>query len=175
MATKTMIDLGCGNAHYLTKKRFKGYKYIGIDNDPERVEKAKKKGIKLIDAKVPPIPLKKNTIDLVWSSHMIEHMSRDDQHVLVEEIARVCRKNARVLIKCPSIYNFCFYDEPTHQFAFTHRSLSVMFERAGFKTIKVGYTSIRWLPLWLQKYVRYIAMLPIPFFCWEVYYEGRKK
>lgn len=170
-----MIDLGCGNSYARIKSKFSDYDYTGIDNNPEVIVKARTEGIKVIGAKLPSILLNKNSVDLVWSSHLIEHMSRDQQHEMAREIRRICKTGARIVIKCPSIYNLCFFDEPTHHVAFTHSSLSVLFEREGFKTIKTGYTSIMWFPLWVQKYLRYLAILPIPYYCWEVYYEGIKE
>ncbi|MBU0536066.1 MAG: hypothetical protein KKE20_03820 [Nanoarchaeota archaeon] len=78
------LELGCGNAK---KKGFYGIdllKYPCVDKVWDL-----NKGI----------PLKNNTVSEIYTAHFLEHI--DDLNFMVEEMYRVCKNKARILIRVP--------------------------------------------------------------------------
>ncbi|PHD74980.1 hypothetical protein COF64_13910 [Bacillus sp. AFS043905] len=79
------IDIGCG------RKKQDGF--IGIDNSPYSMADY------IIDLNKDHLPFEDNTVDYVYSSHCLEHLS-NLEHIL-SEIYRVCKPNAQIFITVP--------------------------------------------------------------------------
>jgi len=84
MNTPTKIDLGCG--------KFKKEGFYGIDKFPgknvDRVVDLDKK-----------LPFKNNSIEEIYTSHVLEHV--ESLEFVMEEIHRICKPNAKIVIKVP--------------------------------------------------------------------------
>jgi SAM-dependent methyltransferase len=72
------------------------------------------------DLNVFPYPFESNSFDLVLAEHVLEHLA--DVVRVVEEVHRVCRPRARVLIEVPHFSSSEFFTDPTHRHAFSTRS-----------------------------------------------------
>jgi SAM-dependent methyltransferase len=79
------IDIGCG--------RMKQDGFIGIDNSPYSMADY------IIDLNKDPLPFEDNTVDYVYSSHCLEHLSNLEN--VLSEIYRVCKPNAQIFITVP--------------------------------------------------------------------------
>ena len=98
------IDLGCG------LNRRPGF--IGIDQYPN-------KNVDIVaDLDKEGIPLDSNTVDYVYSSHLLEHLFNLD--FVIREIYRVCKHNAIVEIHVP---HFSFPQYEFHVRTFRYESL----------------------------------------------------
>jgi len=82
---KIMLNLGCGS------QKLKGY--LGIDK--------KDNGQDIIWDLTQGIPFPDDSVDEVYSSHFVEHMSDDESIELFEEILRVLKKGATTHHRCP--------------------------------------------------------------------------
>lgn len=78
------VDLGCG------KSKRKGF--IGIDQ-------FKGKDVDLVTDLNKKIPLRNNSVNILYTSHFLEHVASLEK--IVEEIYRVCIPNAKVIIRVP--------------------------------------------------------------------------
>ena len=82
---KKILDIGCS-----------GWKYpgsVGMDH-------VKRKGVDIKwDLNKFPYPVKPNTFDMVYASHILEHL--EDPAKVIEELHRVCKPNGKVIIKVP--------------------------------------------------------------------------
>lgn len=65
-----------------------------------------------------PWPFKKNTFDEVYASHVLEHV--DDLIKVMEEIHRVCKSGARIVIRGPHFSCGVSYRDPTHKRFFSY-------------------------------------------------------
>jgi SAM-dependent methyltransferase len=95
------LDIGCG----VSKRRG----FIGLDNRPLP-------GVDIIcDIEDESIPLEDNSVDKVWMSHVIEHISPKRFLWVMGEIHRICKPGAVVTIHAPYGVNPLFVQDPTHQ------------------------------------------------------------
>ena len=93
------IDLGCGN------RKVKGT--IGVDSVPVP-------GVDVVADINQGLPFKDNSIDAVYSYHILEHM--DDFLGTMNEIWRVCRPGGLVFVKAPhAASTFVTWKDPTHR------------------------------------------------------------
>jgi hypothetical protein len=77
---KTGLDIGCGENSPLAPLRARGFRSIGIDASPDRVESARRKGEhdEYHCGDIRTFPLRSiPPIDVVVMSHLIEHLSRE--------------------------------------------------------------------------------------------------
>lgn len=66
------------------------------------------------------IPLKDNSVDEVEALSILEHLS--DTCLIMEEIYRVCAKNAKVVITVPYLKSTAAFKDPTHKRFFSERT-----------------------------------------------------
>ena len=78
------LDLGCG--------KYKKPGFYGID-------KFYSKGVDQVVDVDKGIPFKNNSVKEVYSEHVLEHVDRFE--FVLEEIHRICKPNAKVIIKVP--------------------------------------------------------------------------
>lgn len=106
------------------------------------------------------IPLPDNSVEEIWSSHCLEHLSSTVK--IMEEIYRVCRNNALVKIKVPYFKSIGAFKDPTHRQFFTEHSFDYFSQekiksqglpdyqiKTNFKIEKIGY-------LWSRPCLRYV-------------------
>ncbi len=122
------LDVGCGN------KKFPGS--IGID--------------KCIDSKADiicnlerfPWPLRDNFFDLIFCRHILEHFT--DAVRPMEEIHRLSKPNAKLIIEVPHFSHPDASRDPTHKHYFTYHSFDYFtdnplypkYTKARFKILK---------------------------------------
>jgi ubiquinone/menaquinone biosynthesis C-methylase UbiE len=99
-----ILDIGCG-------KR-KVDQAVGIDklsdSDADIV----------LDLDVFPWPLKSNSFDLIFCRHILEHLN--DVVKVMEEIHRVARPSAKVIIEVPHFSHPDAFRDPTHKHYFSY-------------------------------------------------------
>lgn len=95
-----IIDIGCG------RNKLKGA--IGIDfssfSDADVV----------LNLNSDPLPFEDNSIDFVYSSHCLEHLSLDGFLHMISEIYRVCKDTAQIFIKVPYFNGSVNWANPFH-------------------------------------------------------------
>ncbi len=96
---RIVIDLGCG--------RRKKPGAIGLDI-------ASVPGVDILADVMRPLPLKDNSVDEVYASHLIEHV--DDVLAFMGEVWRVCKPGALVYFRFPhGSAPFLTWKDPTHR------------------------------------------------------------
>jgi SAM-dependent methyltransferase len=96
------IDLGCG-----TQKKAG---FTGVDKIPLP-------GVDIIcDVDKERIPLEDSTVDEVYSMHFMEHVT--DLVAVMEELWRVCKKDAKITIAVPYFTSVGAFRDPTHKHFF---------------------------------------------------------
>lgn len=158
-ADSYVLDLGCGTGLHKQVCEMAGYKYIGIDYY------GSKSAAILADGHA--LPFKSNSIDLVISISVMEHVQFP--WVMAQEVARVLKPGGRFIGTLSFI-------EPFHEVSYYHMShfgvLNTL-QIGGFTKIKVLSPNKGWegfdavsimhyfssLPWWLIKAITYPYML----------------
>ena len=128
-----ILDLGCG------KRKHSGA--IGVDfnanTDADVVH----------DLNNYPYPFDDNTFDKIYCSHILEHL--DNLVNAMNEIHRISKPNAMVIIRVPHFSQAGAWGNPTHRRAFALHTFSYFEEDSGekysdkyfkIKKIKLNYT-----------------------------------
>lgn len=95
------LDLGCG-----TRKQegFEGIDIIGF------------KGVdRCVDLRQTPWPWEDGSVDEVFSSHFVEHLTGLERVTFFNELYRVLKVGAKATIITPNWSHACAYGDPTHQ------------------------------------------------------------
>jgi SAM-dependent methyltransferase len=152
------LNLGCGQD---IKKG-----YINIDF-------LKYRGVDIIhNLNEYPWPFIDNTFDEIYASHILEHV--DDIKRAMEEIKRICKKNAQIIIRVPHFSCGVSYRDPTHKRLFSYFTFDY-FEKGEYglpklKIIKKYLNFTRFLFIFLNKVFNPVINLAPAiyerFFCW---------
>ncbi|OIO41347.1 hypothetical protein COX97_00785 [Candidatus Pacearchaeota archaeon CG_4_10_14_0_2_um_filter_05_32_18] len=136
------LHLGCGNDIK------KGYVNLDIKKLP---------GVDVVhDLEKYPYPFKDNTFDVVEMHHVLEHLSNPLK--VIEEIWRISKPGAIVIISVPHWSHFTAYSDLTHKNYFSS-SLFIYYEnnnskyysnQVGFKVMGKKLTATRINYLWLN-------------------------
>jgi len=98
------LNLGCG------KDIRKGY---------TNLDSFKMKGVDVVhDLNKFPYPFKDNEFDLVYASHILEHL--DDLTKVMKELKRICKNGAKIIIRAPHFSCGWTYNDPTHKIFFSY-------------------------------------------------------
>ncbi|MFA5292222.1 MAG: class I SAM-dependent methyltransferase [Phycisphaerae bacterium] len=118
-STNKILDLGCG------KNKYPGA--IGIDFN-------KNTNADIIhNLDIFPYPFGNNEFDTIVINHSIEHL--DDVVRVMEEVHRIAKPDAHVLINAPYFTSVDAFTDPTHKHFFTARSFDYFtgdFESFGY-------------------------------------------
>ncbi len=138
-----VLDVGCG------KNKIKGA--IGIDS-------VKLEGVDIVhDLNVFPYPLADNEFDEIYLTHILEHL--DSIIKTMEEIHRIARPNARVIITTPHYSDNQSWTDPTHKWhlsSYSFRYFDPEYEtnyytKARFKVESLHFDMARlWRALGIQ-------------------------
>lgn len=107
---KKVLDIACGIGDFCTN----GSNIIGIDHNRKSLEKAKKRGCKVIFGDVLKLPFKANNFDGIFCAHLIEHFDPAGARKLLIEMNRVLKKGGILLLQTPLIHKG-FYNDFTHE------------------------------------------------------------
>ena len=153
-----VLDIGCGKG--AMQKKLKMYrqdlKFIFVDKCDFSKEYPSGTFFSL-DISNEVLPIKSETIDAVFCSHVFEHLYSHD--LVLSEIRRVLKPTGKIYIEVPSTRSLYlpslgffrgqdapinFYDDPTHVRPFTRQSLHIIGKKLGFRKIKTGFAR-NWL------------------------------
>ena len=139
-----ILDIGCGRGEWLELIKENGYNNgIGIDINTLMVKESVKLGlnVKEIDAIKFLNSLKDNSIEVITSFHLVEHLPFDVLKEFLEEIFRVLKQNGLIILETPNPQNITvgacnFYMDPTHKNPIPSKSLEFLLKSVGFGNLK---------------------------------------
>ncbi len=141
--TAHILDIGVGNGRTLRALKLFGYENCyGVDIAEDLIIEAQKQRLPCEHVENTNLFLdsKKGVYSLVFLSHVIEHISRDEAVIFLQKIKESLTTDGVLVIVTPSVQNI-FYVGPfwdvTHVNFFTERSLYQLCEASGFKNIKL--------------------------------------
>lgn len=155
---KKILDIGCGYGWFELFAIQKGAKeIIGTEVTVGDLKTAKKyiqhKHISFIQGSAIDLPIKNNTVDTVVSWEVIEHIPKQTETIMFEEVARVLKKGGVFYLSTPHRNIFSTILDPAwwligHRHYLRHE-LEEFAYKAGFTvdecTIRGGWWEVFWL------------------------------
>jgi SAM-dependent methyltransferase len=145
--TMIFLDVGCGDMK-LEKYLPPNIIYNAFDLRVDLgTSIARKKRSNVIQADATSMPIKDNNVDMLVSTEVLEHIPKYD--IAINEIYRVCKNNAIVIISIPN--NYCHkYDKkgphPDHCNNWTYEGFIDLMNDKNFKLLE-GRMLGWWLPI----------------------------
>jgi SAM-dependent methyltransferase len=138
-----IIDLGCGHGAVVHFAQTAGYQNaMGVDRSPEQVKEAQRLGIAGVkegDLLGTLESLSNESVDLIVAFDVIEHFTKDELVLFVDEVNRVLRKGGKWIIHTPNgespFAGRIRYGDFTHEQAFTRTSLAQLLNASGFSLV----------------------------------------
>jgi ubiquinone/menaquinone biosynthesis C-methylase UbiE/uncharacterized protein YbaR (Trm112 family) len=103
-----MLDVGCNWGRWSIAAAQKGYKPVGIDPSLKAVQAAKRISEQLgletqfVVGDARCLPFADNTFDIGFSYGVLQHFSKDNAKISMNEIARTTKNNGKILIQMPA-------------------------------------------------------------------------
>ncbi|MDX3111204.1 class I SAM-dependent methyltransferase [Nonomuraea angiospora] len=141
------LDIGAaggGNTRVLVEA---GWEATASDSCATAVEVARQRGLKAVRADARALPFEPGSLDLVTAFDVLEHVRED--HLVVEEIARVLAPGGHALIAVPcDMALWSAHDDAVgHVRRYARESLTVVVEQAGLKVDRVWSWNVLLRPL----------------------------
>jgi SAM-dependent methyltransferase len=141
-ATNRELDLGCG------RNKHRGS--IGVDRIPNP-------GVNLVaDLDHFPYPLAANSFDRIYLTHVVEHLRSIPR--LMEEVHRISRDGAEVVIVTPHYTDASSWQDPTHLWHLNSRSFDVFQEGADFDYYSTARFKVQQVEVKLLKLYRVLGL-----------------
>jgi len=114
---KWLLDVGCNWGRWTVAAAMKGYKPIGLDPSLDAVMAARRVAKQMNveadflvgDARF--LPFAENSFDTVFCYSVLQHFSKDNARISLDEVARVLKKNGVSLIQMPNKYGIRQYQQ----------------------------------------------------------------
>jgi len=137
-----IVDLGCGECEWVELLCENGYPAKGVDSNSEVVRKVKRTlpNIHIIEDNAFDYLRKQpdNSLDLITSFHMVEHMDITSILELLKECKRALNKGGMLIVETPNPQNilvatYYFYLDPTHIKPIPQELMEYLISEAGLK------------------------------------------
>ncbi len=134
-----LLDMGCGNGHWLPVAQAMGWDAYGMEPDPEAVAVAEKLGRPVQQGGLPQTGWPDGSFTSVTLNHVIEHLH--DQVNALREIYRILEPGGWVWITTPNTDSFSHgrfgqhwrgLEPPRHLVVFNTQSLRYLLHNTGF-------------------------------------------
>ena len=162
--SSNVLDIGCGRGEFIELLSENGIKSKGIDVYEDFVEYCRYKGLNVLkdDALNYLLIQDDESIDGIFMSQVAEHLETDYLINLVEAAYEKLKKGKFFIAETPnpktlSIFSNAFFMDPSHKKPVHPETFKFIFEKAGFKDVKIEFTEVSKidykLPLLTSNYV----------------------
>ena len=167
----SILDVGCGTGQLINYLKKYGFKVAGNDISQEAIKRSPATIRKNIyNASATKLPFKEESLDLVTSISVIEHLTKKGRERFISEVSRVLKPKGYIFLVTPNWNspfryiqgkNWFAYSDPTHTHYYSPKTLAKQLKSHGFKNIKFQFKTIysppyEWeLPGILQKLPRF--------------------
>lgn len=120
---ETLLDIGCNWGRWSVAAARKGYQVVGIDPSLGAVMTARRvltqlglKGLFVVaDGRY--LPFAAGVFDVVFSYGVLQHIDKENSHLVINEVARVMKPHAKGLFQLPNVYGIrCLYNNARRGF-----------------------------------------------------------
>lgn len=134
---RTVLELGAGYCDFINQ--FPAERRIAFDLNPEmRAFVAPSVELHIGDATALE-GVAAESVDLVFASNFLEHLTTGEVAKLLPNVHRVLRRGGRLMLIQPN-YRLCadhYFDDPTHQTIFSDRNIAGFLEPHGFRIVRL--------------------------------------
>jgi len=152
--TGNLLDIGAGTGDFLAYAKQKGWKTTGMEPNPKARDRARNKGISLLDdtASLPDA-----SFDVVTLWHVLEHVADLDRQL--SELKRICKPKGWIVVAVPNYRSFdarhygafwAAFDVPRHVWHFSRTAIEKLFAAKQIALQKI-------LPMYFDSF--YVSLL----------------
>jgi len=141
---KIILDLGCGRGEWLEIMQSIGFKAMGIDHDEGMFSYCHDLGLNIKTGDVISFleSMADESVAIVSSFHLVEHIGFYNVKRLIEESFRILKPGGLLIMETPNPENIIvstnnFYLDPTHIAPIPSALLSFLVENEGFERNKI--------------------------------------
>lgn len=130
---KKFADVGCGISPVTPDIK----KTILIDLDTNAINYLKSKGYNAIKGGVEKVPMPKESIDVLFSSEVLEHV--ENYKLAIKQFRKVIKRDGLLIITVPTHMKYWAFDDEyvAHLRRFDPQKLSKEIRESGFKILEV--------------------------------------
>lgn len=141
------LDVGCGGGGNTGVLRDLGWDVTGLEYSPVAASLAASRGLRVVRGDSRGLPFADDSLDLVMSTDMWEHM--DDDQAVARETARVLRPGGRALVTVPcSMKLWSGHDVALgHHRRYERAELVALMEGAGLEVVDVSSWNVLLRPI----------------------------
>jgi SAM-dependent methyltransferase len=133
------FEIGPGHGTLAELAIASGWDYTAIEASPILMDVLRKKGIKVIEAWTPPMPMADASADVVYADQVLEHMRGiDDARQFTAEALRSLKPGGFFFVVVPDYLKegkFFWDVDYTHNFVTTERRIRQLFNDGGFEIV----------------------------------------
>jgi 2-polyprenyl-3-methyl-5-hydroxy-6-metoxy-1,4-benzoquinol methylase len=132
-----LLDIGSGHGFYASHFLKSGYTVTCLDYDVSYRDYLVKQGASFVhcDLNCGSIPLSNASFDLIWCSHVIEHLS--EPIGFLDNLNRILAPSGILILRTPDLKSvgFEFWNDPTHVRPFSLSSLHKILAQTSFSVV----------------------------------------
>ena len=140
-ARGVMFEIGPGHGTLGELAVSDGFDYTAVEASPILMDVLRKKGLKVIEAWTPPMPMADASADVVYADQVLEHMRGiDDARQFTAEALRSLKPGGIFFVVVPDYLKerqFFWDVDYTHNFVTTERRVRQLFNDGGFEILHV--------------------------------------
>lgn len=137
----TMFEIGPGHGTLGELAVASGWDYTAVEASAILMDVLKKKGLKVIPAWTPPMPMADASANVVYADQVLEHMRGiDDARQFTAEALRCLKPGGIFFVVVPDYLKerqFFWDVDYTHNFVTTQRRVTQLFNDGGFEILHV--------------------------------------
>jgi SAM-dependent methyltransferase len=144
-----LLDIGCGDGHFLNRMKKRGWSVTGLDFDQQAVLAAKEKyGIEVSVCRLEGMECPDNSFDAVTMNHVIEHVF--DPVATLREVSRILKPGGILVAVTPNADSWGLQvfgpdwrglEPPRHIQIFSGPALEAAAHKAGLASVQVYSSS----------------------------------
>jgi SAM-dependent methyltransferase len=141
----TVLDLACGNGDFVELLTENGFEAIGVDLDSRMCAASKDRGLNVVHQDIFEYlsNARPESVDGIFSSHLVEHLVHDKVLELLQLSYRVIKPGGVIVLATPNVKALfshleMFYLHFGHVAFYHPRLLCFFLEHAGFVNTQMG-------------------------------------
>ena len=146
--TNKVLEIGPGTGGFAEECINRNWQYLGVEPSVIFLKTLKSKNIGVINTRVPPIPVRDESFNLIHAAHVIEHFLNIKEFTFfLSECHRCLEKEGILSLTCPNSMTqgkLFYYFDYTHRLPFTKFNLERALFDYGFRILR-SHSYLQWL------------------------------